>query len=291
LITRRGSIIRQTSGVAHVLGGHRRGRHLARAQHAGRGNFWLSPIAHYLAPLTSPGFSRRARPGAVERAAVSLIGLLASRPRRDHAAGVGAVDLAGVAVPADVEHRLAALAAHLTKAVWVGDDEAHAERGANLTTARLRSLNSGARRRKIMARRGKKFTPAEKHQRQAQAHERDRLEAITGVTEQLTCLDGLTCQVVDDCRVRLQDLDYDLGTARLALEFWTGHPAATDAIGLLTALEAEHQRHGEAIKALAAQFEAFVANLGNHEHVHLRPSDPYRQRVIELLYPPVTPPR
>lgn len=140
-----------------------------------------------------------------------------------------------------------------------------------------------------MARRGKKFTPVQKQQRQAEKDERDRLEAITGVTEQLTCLDGLTCQVVDDCKNRLQDLDFDLATARLAIEFWTDHPAATDVVAMLVTLEAEHQRHCDAITALNARFEAFVRNLDNVEHVHLRPSEPYRKRIEEQIYPPMPP--
>ena len=61
-----------------------------------------------------------------------------------------------------------------------------------------------------MTRRSKKLTPAEKQRRQAQRRERDRLEAITGITEQLTCLDALAAQVADDCKIHVEDLEFDL---------------------------------------------------------------------------------
>ena len=60
LITRRGSIIRQTLGVALVPGGDRRGRHLAHTHRARWGNFLLSPIAHELCVTAPPGLGRRA---------------------------------------------------------------------------------------------------------------------------------------------------------------------------------------------------------------------------------------
>lgn len=141
-----------------------------------------------------------------------------------------------------------------------------------------------------MTRRGKKLTPAEKQRRQAQQHERDRLEAITGLTERLTCLASLACQAADDCKVHVEDLEFDLATSRLAAEFWAGHPAAQDVVATLTDLEVEHQRHCDAVTALGARFEAFVHGPANHQHVHLRPSEPYRRRVEEQLYPPVDPP-
>ena len=140
-----------------------------------------------------------------------------------------------------------------------------------------------------MARRGKKFTPAEKQRRQAQRYERDRLEAITGMTERLTCLASLACQAAEDCELHVEDLEFDLATSRIAVEFWADHPAARDVVAMFAALEIEHQRHCEAITALAARFHAFVHSQANRDHVHLRPSDPYRQRVEERLYPPAAP--
>lgn len=90
----------------------------------------------------------------------------------------------------------------------------------------------------------------------------------------------------DDCNGQVEALEFDLATSRLAAEFWADHPAARDVVALLTDLEAEHQRHCDAITALAARFDAFVHNQANHEHVHLRPSESYRRRVEERLYPP-----
>jgi hypothetical protein len=142
-----------------------------------------------------------------------------------------------------------------------------------------------------MARRGKKLTPAEKQRRQARQYERDRLEAITGITERLTCLASLACQAADDCEVHVEDLEFDLATSRLAAEFWAGHPAAQGVVAMLADLEIEHQRHCDAMTALAARFHAFVHSQANREHVHLRPSEPYRRRVEEQLYPPADPPR
>ena len=78
----------------------------------------------------------------------------------------------------------------------------------------------------------------------------------------------------------------DLATSRLAAEFWADHPAAQDVVVLLAELEAEHQRHCDAITALAARFDAFVDGMANHQHVHLRPTEPYRQQVEARLYPP-----
>lgn len=137
-----------------------------------------------------------------------------------------------------------------------------------------------------MARRSKKLTPAEKQRRQATQRERDRLEAITGVTEQLTGLVELAYKAVDDCAVHRADHEFDLLTSRLALEFWADHPAAHEIVAMLTALEAEHQRHCEALTALAARFEAFVHSQADGPRVQLRPSEPYRQRVEERIYPP-----
>lgn len=140
-----------------------------------------------------------------------------------------------------------------------------------------------------MAHRTKKLTPTEKQRRQARQRERDRLEAITGVTEQLTCLVSIATQAADDCAVHLEDHEFDLLTSRLAIEFWADHPAAHDVVAMLAALEAEHQRHCDAITALAARFDAFAHRQVDLEHVHLRPTEPYRQRVEERLYPPVEP--
>jgi hypothetical protein len=140
-----------------------------------------------------------------------------------------------------------------------------------------------------MARRSKKLTPVEKQRRQAQQRERDRLEAITGITAQLTCLSDLAAQAVDDCKGQVEDLEFDLATSRLAAEFWADHPAAHDVVALFTELEAEHQRHCDVITALAARFDAFLHRQANHEHIHLRPSEPYRRRVEERLYPPADP--
>jgi hypothetical protein len=142
-----------------------------------------------------------------------------------------------------------------------------------------------------MARRGKKFTPAEKQRRQAKRHELDRLEAITGMTERLTCLASLACQAADDCELHVEDLEFDLATSRLAVEFWADHPAAQDFVAMFADLEVEHQRHCEAITALAARFDAFVHSQANRAHVHLRPIEPYRQCVEERLYPPAAPSR
>jgi hypothetical protein len=142
-----------------------------------------------------------------------------------------------------------------------------------------------------MARRGKQLTLAQKQRRQAERDERDRLEAITGVTEQLTCLAGLAAQVADDAKVHVDGLVFDHVYLRLATEFWTDHPAAHDLAAMLAELAAEHRRHCDAVTALAARFDAFVHSQANRDHVHLRPSEPYRQRVEAQLYPPGDPPR
>ncbi len=130
LITRRGCIIREASGVALVWGGHRHRRHLALPHRACGVNFLLSPIAHDLCATPPPGFGRRVHPRPLERPSVRPVGLLASRPTRDGAAGIGAVDLAGVAEPAHVKHRFAALTADLANAVGIDGDQTHPDRGA-----------------------------------------------------------------------------------------------------------------------------------------------------------------
>lgn len=140
-----------------------------------------------------------------------------------------------------------------------------------------------------MARRGKQLTPAEKQRRQAQRGERDRLEAITGITDQLTCLVGLAAQVADDAEDHVDDLAFDLACLRLAAEFWADHPTAHDVATMLAELAVEHQRHCDAVTALATRLDAFVHSQANHVHVHLRPIEPYRQRVEAQLYPPGEP--
>ena len=142
-----------------------------------------------------------------------------------------------------------------------------------------------------MARRGKQPTPAQKQRRQAERDERDRLEAITGITDQLTCLAGLAAQVADDAEDHVADLTFDLSYLRLAGEFWADHPAAPDVAAMLAELAAEHQRHCDAVTALAARLDAFVHSQATRDHVHLRPTEPYRQRVEAQLYPPGDPPR
>ncbi len=140
-----------------------------------------------------------------------------------------------------------------------------------------------------MARRGKQSPPLQ--QRQAQKHERDRLEAIAGVTEQLTCLDRFAGQVADDCSLHVECHEFDLATTGLAIEFWADQPVAKDVVAMLAAVQAEHQRHCDAMTALGTQLAALVDSLGAQGHVHLRPLEPYRERVEACLYPPVTPPR
>jgi hypothetical protein len=142
-----------------------------------------------------------------------------------------------------------------------------------------------------MARRSKKLTPADKQRRQAQQRERDRLEAITGITEHLTCLVTLAQEGADDCEAQVEGLAFDLAISRLAVEFWADHPAAQDVVAMLAELAVENQRHCDAVAALAARFDAFVHSQADREHVHLRPSEPYRQRVEERIYPPVAPSR
>jgi hypothetical protein len=80
-----------------------------------------------------------------------------------------------------------------------------------------------------------------------------------------------------------------LAASRLAVEFWADHPAAQDIVAMFADLEVEHQRHCEALTALAARFDAWLNSQANLPHVHLRPSEPYRQRVEERLYPPAQP--
>jgi len=140
-----------------------------------------------------------------------------------------------------------------------------------------------------MARRGKQLTQAQKQRRQAERDERDRLEAITGMTEQLTCLAGLADHVADDCAFHVEDLAFDLASLRLAGEFWADHPAAQDVVAVLADLAAEYQRHRDAIAALATRLTTCVPSPAHHEHDHLRPSEPYRRRVEERLYPPIAP--
>lgn len=142
-----------------------------------------------------------------------------------------------------------------------------------------------------MARRGKQLTPAQKQRRQAEREERDRLEAITGITEQLTCLTGLAAQAADDAKVHVDELTFDHGYLRLAAEFWADHPAAHDVVAMLGELAVEHQRHCDAVTALATRLDAFVHGQANRDHIHLRPSEPYRQRVEAQLYPPDDSPR
>lgn len=139
-----------------------------------------------------------------------------------------------------------------------------------------------------MARRSK-LNPAEKQRRQAKREELDRLESVTGMTERLTCLDSLACQAVNDCERYVEDLEFDLATSRLAVEFWADHPAAQHVVAMFAELEHEHQRHCEVLTALAARFDAFLHGQANLPHVHLRPVDPYRERVEERLYPPAAP--
>ena len=142
-----------------------------------------------------------------------------------------------------------------------------------------------------MARRGKQLTPAQKQRRQAERDERERLASIAGVTEQLTCLVGLATQVVDDCKVHVDELVFDHEYLRLASEFWADHPAAHDVAAMVAELSVEHQRHCDAVTALATRLDAFVHSQANREHVHLRPTEPYRQRVEAQLYAPDDPPR
>lgn len=142
-----------------------------------------------------------------------------------------------------------------------------------------------------MARRSKKLHPAEKQRRQAKRQELGRLEAIAGMTERLTCLASLACQAADDCERHVEELEFDLATSRLAVEFWADHPAGQSFVTMVAELELEHQRHCEVITALAARFDAFLHSQANREHVHLRPIEPYRQRVEERLYPPAAPSR
>lgn len=142
-----------------------------------------------------------------------------------------------------------------------------------------------------MARRGKQLTPAEKQRRKSERDERDRLEAITGITDQLTCLAGLAAQVADDAEDHVAELAFDLAYLRMAAEFWADHTAAHDVVAMLTELAVEHQRHCDAVTALATRLDAFVHSQANRDHVHLRPTEPYRQRVEAQLYPPDAPPR
>jgi hypothetical protein len=67
------------------------------------------------------------------------------------------------------------LTTDLANAFEIGG-HAHAFPGVDLTPRQRWSLPGATWRRKIMARRSKKLTPAQKQRRTAQQHERDRLE-------------------------------------------------------------------------------------------------------------------
>jgi hypothetical protein len=109
------------------------------------------------------------------------------------------------------------------------------------------------------------------------------LEEVTALTACLNCLDSLAVQVANDCEFHVENLAFDLASSRLAVEFWADRPAAHDVVAILTELVAEHQRHCDALTAFADRLQTFLHTAGPVAHVHLHPTEPYRQRVEAKL--------
>lgn len=137
-----------------------------------------------------------------------------------------------------------------------------------------------------MARRGKTLTKAEKERRREQREEKELANVVTDMTARFTCLVELARDFGGQCEAHLQDLDFDLASMRLAAEFWADRPGPPQqAVDLLAALATEHQRHRDAIADLAGRFTAFIDSQADLEHVHLRPTEPYRVLLRQRLFP------
>jgi hypothetical protein len=84
-----------------------------------------------------------------------------------------------------------------------------------------------------------------------------------------------------------EELELDLPFLHLALEIWRESPQAPPAlVAALEALLTERLRHQQAIHQIRQRLEALAADPSLH--IHLDPSDAYRDLVRNRLFP--TPP-
>ena len=75
-----------------------------------------------------------------------------------------------------------------------------------------------------MVRRGKQLTKAEKAQRRERREDQDLANVIADMTARFTCLVELARDFAGQCKTRLDDVDFDLSSTHLAIEFWSGRP-------------------------------------------------------------------
>lgn len=139
-----------------------------------------------------------------------------------------------------------------------------------------------------MARRGKSLTKAEKAQRRQQRADDDLANVIADMAAQFTCLGAVAHDFAGQCSESLVDLEFDVASTELALEFWAERPAGAEhVVALLTELVAERRRHRDATAALAERLAAVAAaaDQDHAEHVHLEPIEAYRTRIRKRLFP------
>jgi hypothetical protein len=136
--------------------------------------------------------------------------------------------------------------------------------------------------------RGKHKAPTKTfQQRQTESRQRDAQDRVVveDMASKFTCSNAIARDFAEQCEERIADLDFDLICSRLALDFWSEPPEpARPLIDALRELEAERQRHFDALTRLGERLRELTGGDVAHHHLAL-PGTHYQQKIRDRLFP------
>jgi hypothetical protein len=136
--------------------------------------------------------------------------------------------------------------------------------------------------------RGKNKAPTKTfQQRQTESRQRDAKDraVVEDMASHFTCSNAIARDFAGQCEERLADLDFDLICSKLALDFWSDAPEpARPVVDALRELEAERQRHFDALTHLEKRLRDLTKGDVAHHHLAL-PNTHYQEKIRDRLFP------
>lgn len=138
-----------------------------------------------------------------------------------------------------------------------------------------------------MARQQKKpaKTFQQRQSERKQREDQETTELVEEMASRYSCSVGIARDFVEQCTLRLDDLDFDLACNQLALDFWSSPPEpAQPIIELLHEIAVERRRHAEALTSIRERLTQLSDERATHHHLPL-PLDHYEHQIRDRLYP------
>lgn len=136
--------------------------------------------------------------------------------------------------------------------------------------------------------RGKNKAPTKTfQQRQTELRQRDANDraVVEDMASKFTCSNSIARDFAGQCEERIADLDFNLICSKLALDFWSDPPEpARPVVDALRELEAERQRHFDALTRLGERLRELTKGDVAHHHLAL-PTTHYQQKIRDRLFP------